>query len=181
MAPHQRINWGSMAARRRARAVRSDDQPGLPLTATPKKRDLLALALDRGFRLAELLGEKRGMSRRWSRRPPADRQRRAAAAAKFLTNFDRGAAGETPHGQFGAAVRAEATVGLVVVVTSRTAHEVNSRSSRALCPSDRHSTDTRAEAPLFLIKTTTNFAGLVLLAFRPMTWDPHRRFVLVSG
>ena len=37
MAAHQRINWGSMAGRRRARAVRSDDQPELPLRATPKK------------------------------------------------------------------------------------------------------------------------------------------------
>ena len=38
MAAHQRINWGSMAGRRRARAVRSDDQPELPLRATLKKR-----------------------------------------------------------------------------------------------------------------------------------------------
>ena len=37
MAAHQRINWGSMAGRRRARAVRTDDQPELPLRATPKK------------------------------------------------------------------------------------------------------------------------------------------------
>ena len=38
MAAHQRINWGgSMAARRRARAVQGDDQPELPLRATPKK------------------------------------------------------------------------------------------------------------------------------------------------
>jgi hypothetical protein len=73
--------------------------------------DLLALALDRGFRLADLLGEERRMGWRWSRRPPADRQRRAAAAAEFLADLDRGAAGGTPHGQFGAALRAEATVG----------------------------------------------------------------------
>ena len=35
---HQGINWGSMAGRRRARAVRSDEQPELPLRVTPKKR-----------------------------------------------------------------------------------------------------------------------------------------------
>jgi hypothetical protein len=38
MAAHQRINWGSMAGRRRTRIVRSDPQPELPLRATPKKR-----------------------------------------------------------------------------------------------------------------------------------------------
>ena len=65
------------------------------------------------------------MGWRWSRRPPADRQRRAAAAAEFLADLDRGAAGGTPHGQFGAALRAEATVGPVVVVTGRTTHWVS--------------------------------------------------------
>jgi hypothetical protein len=65
------------------------------------------------------------MGWRWSRRPPADRQRRAAAAAEFLADLNRGAAGGTPHGQFGAALRAEATVGPVVVVTGRTAHWVS--------------------------------------------------------
>jgi hypothetical protein len=38
MAEHQRINWGSRAGRRRARAVRRDDQLDLPLRATLKKR-----------------------------------------------------------------------------------------------------------------------------------------------
>ena len=49
---------------------------------------------------------------------------RAAAAAEFLADLDRGAAGGTPHGQFGAALCAEATVEPVVVVTGRTAHWV---------------------------------------------------------
>jgi hypothetical protein len=34
--------------------------------------------------------------------------------------------------------------------------------------SNSHSTGTSAGAPLFLIKNTRNFAGLVLLAFRSM-------------
>jgi hypothetical protein len=131
--------------------------------------DLLALALDRGFRLADLLGEERPMGWRWSRCPPADRQRRATAAAESLVDLDRSAAGGTPRGQSGAALRVEAAVGPIVVVTGRTAHGVNSITSSPLCQSNRHSTGTSTGAPLSLIKTTTNFAGLVLLAFRPTT------------
>src|SRR5262245_32249158 len=141
------------------RALHVDEEDG----------DLLALALDRGLRLADLLGEGRGMAWRGSRRPPADRQRGAADAAEVLADLDRGAAGGTPRGQFGAAPRAKATVGPVVVVTGPTAHWVNAIGSPSLCPSNSHSTGTSTGAPLSLIKTTTNFAGLVLLAFRPTT------------
>jgi hypothetical protein len=109
------------------------------------------------------------MGWRWSRRTPADRQRRAATAAESLVDLDRGAAGGTPCGQFGAALRAEATVGPVIVVTGRTTHGVSVIGSPPRCPSYRHSTGTTTGAPLSLIKTTTNFAGLVLLAFRPTT------------
>src|SRR5262249_40300889 len=38
-----------------------------------------------------------------------------------------------------------------------------------LCPSNSHCTGTTAGAPLSLIKSTRNFAGLVLLAFRSTT------------
>ena len=89
--------------------------------------DLLALALDRGFRLADLLAEERRMGWRWSRRPSADRQRRATAAAESLADLDWSAAGGTPCGQSGAALRAEAAVGPVVVVTGRTAHRVSGK------------------------------------------------------
>src|SRR5262249_60936827 len=99
--------------------------------------------------------------------PTADRQRYAAAAAEFLADLDRGAAGGTPHGQFGAALGAETTVGPVVVVTGRTAHWA---SSPPRAQSDSHLTGTSAGAPLALIKTTRNLAGLVLLAFRSTTW-----------
>ena len=128
--------------------------------------DLLALALDRGFRPADFLGEERHVGRRWRRRPTVDRQRHAAAAAEFLADLDRGVAGGTPHGQCGAALRAETTVRPVVVVTGRTAHRA---SSPPRCRSDGHLTGTSAGAPLFLIKTTRNLAGLVLLAFRSTT------------
>src|SRR5262249_21908894 len=125
--------------------------------------DLLALALDRGFRLADLLGEERRVRGRWRRRPTADRQRPAAAAGEFLAGLDRGAAGGAPPGECGAALRAEMTVGPVVVMTRRTAHRA---SSPPRCQSGTHFTGTSAGAPLVLIKTTTNLAGLVLLAFR---------------
>ena len=106
--------------------------------------DLLALALDRGFRPADLLGEERHMRCRCSRRPPADRQHRAAAAAEFLADRDRCAAGGTAHGQFGAALGAEATVGPVLVVTRRTTHWVSAarrtdRDDRELVASVRRS------------------------------------------
>ena len=39
-----------------------------------------------------------------------------------------------------------------------------------LCPFNSHCTGTRAGAPLSLIKSTRNFAGLVPLAFRSTTW-----------
>ena len=53
---------------------------------------------------------------------PTTSARSAAAAAEFLTDLDRGAAGGTPNDQFGAALSAEAMVGRVIVVTGRTAH-----------------------------------------------------------
>ena len=59
--------------------------------------DLPALALDRGVRLADLLGEERRMGWRWNRRPPADRPRRTAAATEVLADLDRGAARGTPN------------------------------------------------------------------------------------
>src|SRR4029434_423342 len=57
--------------------------------------------------------------------PPRCATRRAPPAAEFLADLDRGAAGGTPHRQFGAALRTEATVGPVVVVTGGTAHWVS--------------------------------------------------------
>jgi len=108
-------------------------------------------------------GEERRVSWRSCRRPTADRQRYAAAAAEFLVGLDRGAAGGAPPGECGAALRAETTVGPVVVVTRWTAHRA---SSPPRCQYGTHFTGTSAGAPLVLIKTTTNLAGLVLLAFR---------------
>src|SRR6266404_1091695 len=87
--------------------------------------DLLALALDRGCRLADLLRADWRVGWQWRGRLPADRQRRATAAAESLVDLDRSAAGGTPRGQSGAALRAEVTVGPVVVVTGRTAHGVS--------------------------------------------------------
>ena len=68
-------------------------------------------------------------------------QRRAAAAAEFLADLDRRAAGGTPHGQFGAALRAEATVGPVVVVTGRTAHWVSELFEIGLAELGQHHID----------------------------------------
>src|SRR5262249_36758937 len=109
------------------RALHVDEEDG----------DLLALALDRVFRLANLLGEKR------RRRPPADRQRRAAAAAGSRADLDWGAAGGTPHDQSRAALRAEGTIGPVVVATGRTAHWVSGRLTTPLHPT----VTARARAP----------------------------------
>jgi hypothetical protein len=50
---------------------------------------------------------------------------------------------------------------------SRSAFTLNLISSPPLCSSNSHSTGTSTGAPLFLIKNTRNFAGLVRLAFRP--------------
>src|SRR5262245_25853396 len=107
---------------------------------------------------------ERTRSRRGGRRNPSPAGPPPERAAQ-----DRSAAGGTPHGQFGAALRAEATVGPVVVMTGQTAHWVNLIGSPPHCPSNRHSAGTNTGAPFSLIKTTTNFAGLVLLAFRPTT------------
>jgi hypothetical protein len=53
---------------------------------------------------------------------------------------------------------------------SRSAFTLNLISSPPPCSANSHfSTGTSTGAPLFLIKTTSNFAGLVLLAFRSTT------------
>src|SRR5437870_11997753 len=57
----------------------------------------------------------------------------------------------------------------VAALRSRSAFTLNLISSPPLCPSNSHSTGTSTGAPLSLIKNTRNFAGLILLAFRPTT------------
>jgi len=141
----------SAAARGRSRATGS---PG-PARRTDRRRTAAPHGSSRPSGAAG-----RRSSHGWSRdhRHPRSRRRRATPPAWGASGSPFRARRRVPRGS-----------GSRACDSSRRTRRRGADPLTPRCPSNSHSTGTTTGAPLSLIKTTTNFAGLVLLAFRPTT------------